>query len=504
MKINSKKILSIFLSLLMTFMCLTSVAVQSAGNRMIFHFSALTASAGQDIQLDILAENKVAVKEISNMILTIPDGFEVTGMSETSPAFNGSISYMVSGNSLNFSITSDGTVSSTNLAGSVYMHVAESCTPKAYSFDWKTIAMSCITADGHNYTPTMNYGIVTVNNSGGTTPVNTTATTQTTTSTTTTTTTETTTTTTTTTEPVKISYRVIFIDEETNQAVSGVRYNIVSYYASDPAQVVQTSGEYQQSFEFISSTAYVALSTLENAIPDGYYIPDGATRWELSAENPDLAVYLRKVETTTTTTTTTTETTATTTTIIYEPYAYISINQLPDKVSYNIGEELDLSNLTVSYDYYYGEDSHNAVYSNVSPLDYPDDFIVDTSAFNPNQSGTYKIKIMCTNHLSVKYWYAQPVSFEVTVTENTETQKLGDIDNNGMINAVDATLVLTEYALLSTGKTGTFTESQKNSADIDGDGKADAVDATFILSYYAYASTGGTDDMQTWFNNTQH
>ncbi|MDE6501979.1 MAG: bacterial Ig-like domain-containing protein [Ruminococcus sp.] len=477
MKTNSKKILSVFLSLLMTFMCLTSVAVQSAGGRMIFHFSALTASAGQDIQLDILVEEKVAIKEMSNIVLTIPDGFEVTGMSETSPAFNGSISYAVSGNILNFSITSDGTVSSTNLAGSIYLHVSESCTPKAYSFDWKSTAMSCTTADGHNYTPTMNYGIVTVSDSGGTTPTNTTVTTQ---------------TTTTTTEPVKINYSVIFIDEETYQAVSGVRYNIVSYYASDPAQVVQTSGEYPQSFEFISSTAYVALSTLENAIPDGYYIPDGATRWELSAENPDLAVYLRKIETTTTTTTTTTTepTTTTTTTITTHPLIITDVS-LPTKTVYEIGEELDLSG--GKYTVY----DRNSYYT----YDMKDNPDVDTSEFDNTKTGTYKIYVNVLNPYTSTIMTEY---FEVTVTENTETQKLGDVDNDGMINAVDATLVLTEYALLSTGQTGTFTEAQKNSADIDGDGKADAVDATFILSYYAYASTGGTDDMPTWFNNTQH
>ena len=606
MKTNSKKILSVFLSLLMTLMCMTSVAVQAGNMKMTFHFpSVTTVSAGQDIRLDVLVKNPISIKEITNMILTIPDGFEVTGTSETSPAFNGAVTCTTSGNILNFSITSDGTVNSENPAFSIYMHVSESCTPKAYPFQWKTTAMSCITSDGYNYSPTMSYGIVTVSDSADIPPV----------------------------------------------------------------------------------------TTTTQTVP-------------------------------TTTTTTTTMTTIATTTIIYEPYAVISINNLPDKTEYVIGEQLDLTGLTISYDYYYGENSHEAVYRNVSPLDYPDDFTVDTSDFNPNQSGTYKIKISCTENLSKKYWYATDVSFEVivkepetttttsttttttttttsttttvsayinvtidslptktayiigeeldlsggkwhsdgiktdgtpfnsvpydmignsrvdtsafdnskagtyriylreninglygenffevtvkepettttsepvmttttttappeaniviisppyktvyeigeeldldgavasangtnnggnwdifqqpvtssqftldtsefdntkagtykiyvsvnigveaktyfevTVTDNTGSFRLGDVDNDGMINSVDATALLMEYALLSTGNTGTFTDTQKKSADIDGDGMINAIDATFVLSYYAYLSTGGTDNIEKWFND---
>ena len=66
----------------------------------------------------------------------------------------------------------------------------------------------------------------------------------------------------------------------------------------------------------------------------------------------------------------------------------------------------------------------------------------------------------------------------------------GDVNGDGEVNAVDASLVLREYALLS-GETqsGSFTEAQKKAADIDGNGFVDAVDASRILSYYAYVST---------------
>ncbi len=74
----------------------------------------------------------------------------------------------------------------------------------------------------------------------------------------------------------------------------------------------------------------------------------------------------------------------------------------------------------------------------------------------------------------------------------------GDIDENGFIDAVDATSVLVEYSLSSTGRQGSFSEEQKKSADIDENGFVDAVDATFILSYYSYTSTGGTSTLEEW------
>ena len=66
---------------------------------------------------------------------------------------------------------------------------------------------------------------------------------------------------------------------------------------------------------------------------------------------------------------------------------------------------------------------------------------------------------------------------------------LGDVNNDGNINAVDASAVLSYYANISTNKEGSFTDSQKNAADINHDGLINAVDASCILSYYAYVST---------------
>ncbi len=84
-----------------------------------------------------------------------------------------------------------------------------------------------------------------------------------------------------------------------------------------------------------------------------------------------------------------------------------------------------------------------------------------------------------------------------------ETFSLGDVNQNGLIDAVDATVVLVEYASLSTGGMMGFTVSQKDLADVNFDGITDAVDATRILQYYAYVSTGGTDTSEVFFGKPE-
>ena len=66
---------------------------------------------------------------------------------------------------------------------------------------------------------------------------------------------------------------------------------------------------------------------------------------------------------------------------------------------------------------------------------------------------------------------------------------LGDVNNDGQINAVDASSVLSYYAMISTNKDGGFDDAQKSAADVNNDGQINAVDASCILSYYAYVST---------------
>lgn len=84
-----------------------------------------------------------------------------------------------------------------------------------------------------------------------------------------------------------------------------------------------------------------------------------------------------------------------------------------------------------------------------------------------------------------------------TTTTNNNIQpvdyNLGDVTNDGHINAVDASSVLSYYAMISTNQDGGFNDNQKAAADVNHDGLINAVDASCILSYYAYVSTTKED-----------
>ena len=77
----------------------------------------------------------------------------------------------------------------------------------------------------------------------------------------------------------------------------------------------------------------------------------------------------------------------------------------------------------------------------------------------------------------------------VTVRPPVSLYTLGDVNEDGMIDAKDASLVLVEYSKASTGGNGEFTQAQKKASDVNSDGMTDAKDASLILSYYSYVST---------------
>jgi len=77
------------------------------------------------------------------------------------------------------------------------------------------------------------------------------------------------------------------------------------------------------------------------------------------------------------------------------------------------------------------------------------------------------------------------------VCGETKTASFGDVNGDGLTDAVDASDVLAEYALISGGQAPSFSDDMKKAADVNRDGLTDAVDASQILAYYAYLSTGG-------------
>ena len=78
---------------------------------------------------------------------------------------------------------------------------------------------------------------------------------------------------------------------------------------------------------------------------------------------------------------------------------------------------------------------------------------------------------------------------------------LGDINGDSLINAVDASEILSEYARVSTNQKAKLTDEQKKCADVDKNGDINAVDASQVLSYYAYKSTSGTMEFEAYLKN---
>ena len=69
----------------------------------------------------------------------------------------------------------------------------------------------------------------------------------------------------------------------------------------------------------------------------------------------------------------------------------------------------------------------------------------------------------------------------------------GDVNSDKIINASDASCILEEYSIVSTGGETTFSDKLKKAADINSDGIIDSADESSILAFYYYISTGGIE-----------
>lgn len=83
-----------------------------------------------------------------------------------------------------------------------------------------------------------------------------------------------------------------------------------------------------------------------------------------------------------------------------------------------------------------------------------------------------------------------------TGNNKNDNYKLGDANFDGNVDAIDASLVLTAYANIATGKDSGFTDIQKLAIDVNKDSEINALDASSILGYYAYTATGGKISMK--------
>lgn len=67
----------------------------------------------------------------------------------------------------------------------------------------------------------------------------------------------------------------------------------------------------------------------------------------------------------------------------------------------------------------------------------------------------------------------------------------GDVNNDGLVDANDASLILSAYSLISTGSDSGLNDDESYAADVNSDNIIDSNDASAVLAYYSYAATGG-------------
>ena len=119
---------------------------------------------------------------------------------------------------------------------------------------------------------------------------------------------------------------------------------------------------------------------------------------------------------------------------------------------------------------------------------------VESSAPSVAEATAKTVKGISAGTATITFYTTEGYKTQITVTVTGEDGfKLGDVDANGAVNAVDASYVLAEYASTSTNHAPSFAEEQAAAADVNKDNAVNAVDASYILSYYAYNSTGTGD-----------
>ena len=119
--------------------------------------------------------------------------------------------------------------------------------------------------------------------------------------------------------------------------------------------------------------------------------------------------------------------------------------------------------------------------------------------FTTDENGSAEINLGYSEITDEAVRMSVPVSPNETPIVSSVT--LGDVNQDGMTDASDASQILGIYAVYSTGGTPDETEQQLLSADVNSDGMVDASDASTVLAYYAYLSTGGTVNIETFMSS---
>ncbi|MBP5378045.1 MAG: chitobiase/beta-hexosaminidase C-terminal domain-containing protein, partial [Ruminococcus sp.] len=108
-----------------------------------------------------------------------------------------------------------------------------------------------------------------------------------------------------------------------------------------------------------------------------------------------------------------------------------------------------------------------------------------TSEYKPGNKIKYETRCY-VRYSATDYSFASKTAY---VPKQYGT-KMGDVNSDGAVNAVDASTVLSHYAAVATGNASELTDSQQRTGDMNEDGILNAVDASMILELYALNSIG--------------
>lgn len=123
---------------------------------------------------------------------------------------------------------------------------------------------------------------------------------------------------------------------------------------------------------------------------------------------------------------------------------------------------------------------------------YTDTFNIPDGNDNPDSFRTLSYTFSIDDAESDKSWSV--ISDDGTdkkIAVHLNSLMLGDVNQDSSVDSSDASLVLSEYAALSTGGQSSLSDKQKKAADVNKDGFINSSDSSKILSYYAEISTGG-------------
>ncbi len=123
---------------------------------------------------------------------------------------------------------------------------------------------------------------------------------------------------------------------------------------------------------------------------------------------------------------------------------------------------------------------------------------INISASNDNGNYTLQKYSATSSIITIKYSKQQD---KISIGNEDDTSyvpenEFGDINDDSMIDAKDASMILIAYSKASTGDSDGLSHEQRSAADVNSDGKIDAKDASVILAYYSLVSTSG-DNAQT-------